>query len=51
MKGNVQLVNLEYGHSVAYMQKTQIHFAAKTMDGYLQFSNKLPAKSILLSIF
>ena len=35
MKGNVQLVNLEYGHSVIYMYKTHINFVANKKDEYL----------------
>ena len=38
MKGNVHLINLEYGHCVIYRYKTDIHFIANKMDGYLQFS-------------
>ena len=51
MKGNVHLLNLEYCHCVVYRYKTHIHFVAKKMDGYLQFSTKSTAKAILPSIF
>ena len=51
MKGNVHLVNLEYGHCVVYRYKTHIHFVANKMDGYLQFYSKSTTKVILSSMF
>ena len=51
MKGNVHLVNLEYSHCFVYRYKTQTHFVANNIDGYLQFSTKSTAKAIFSSIF
>ena len=51
MKGNVHLVNMEYGHCVVYRFKTHIHFVANKMDGYLKFFIKSTARTILSSIF
>ena len=51
MKGNVHLVNLEYGHCAVYRYKTHVHFVANKMVGYLQFSTKSIAKAIFPSIF
>ena len=47
MKGNVHLINLEYGHCVVYRYKTHIHFVANKMDGYLQFSTSCKSDFVI----
>ena len=51
MKGNLHLVNLEYGHCVVYKYKTHFCFVTNKMDGYLQFSTKSTAKTISYLFF
>ena len=51
MKGNVHLVNLEYGHCIVHMYKTHIYFVANKMGRYLKFYAKSIAKMILSSSF
>ena len=47
MKGNVHLINLEYGQCVVYRYKTHIHFVANKMDGYLQFSTNCKSDFVI----
>ena len=47
MKGHVHLINLEYGHGIAYRYKTHIHFVANKMDGYLQFSTNYKSDFVI----
>ena len=51
MKGNLHLVNLEYGHCAVYKYKTHIYFVTNKMQGYLRFSTKSTAKAISYLFF
>ena len=51
MKGNLHLVNLEYGHCAVYKYKTHICFVTNKMQGYLRFSTKSTAKAISYLFF